>query len=379
MSTGDRSWHAPGMPELREGPPWVMQEMIDATPGLAGPIAGAAGAAGIAGAVTAAARAGEPIVVVGCGTSEHGALAVTALLDEALRAGGSKARPECRQALDAAIDPRAGGVCIGISHDGTTRATIHAVAAARGDGAVTATIGSRSDSPLALGSDHVFVTPLRDGSWCHTVAYTGTILAGAAIAGAIHATDQGDCAALLSAVLAERPRIEQLAAHIHGASRILTVGLGADLTTARELALKIEEGARIPTTALHLESLLHGHLAACDAGATALVLLAADPRGGAQRDFRLHGAAAAAAAIGIPTVAIGGAAALDGLPSGVECLVTPAGGADALLAALLTGAASLQLLTLALAHLAGSNPDFIRREQAPYREAAAAAGNRADW
>ena len=90
--------------------------------------------------------------------------------------------PECRQALDAALDPRAGGVCLGISHDGSTRATIHALDAAREAGAVTATIGARADSPTALGADHVIVTPLRDRSWCHTVAYSSTILAGAAIA-----------------------------------------------------------------------------------------------------------------------------------------------------------------------------------------------------
>ena len=40
---------------------------------------------------------------------------------------------------------------------------------------------------------------------------------------------------------------------------------------------------------------------------------------------------------------------------------------------------ALQLLTLELAHLAGSNPDLIRREQRPYREAAAMAETRADW
>ena len=45
--------------------------------------------------------------------------------------------------------------------------------------------------------------------------------------------------------------------------------------------------------------------------------------------------------------------------------------------ALVVGAVALQLLTLELAHAAGTNPDLIRREQRPYREAAAAA-ERAD-
>ena len=39
-------------------------------------------------------------------------------------------------------------------------------------------------------------------------------------------------------------------------------------------------------------------------------------------------------------------------------------------ASLLASAPALQLLTLELVHLAGVNPDLIRREQAPYREAA---------
>ena len=141
MSGDDRSWYGDGYPELRDGPPWVMEDMILAEPGLAPAIASAPGAEAIAGAVLAAAHAGRPIVVTGCGTSEHGALAVAALLDDALRRAGVAALPESRQALDAALDPRAGGLCIGISHDGTTRATILALEAARTAGAATATIG----------------------------------------------------------------------------------------------------------------------------------------------------------------------------------------------------------------------------------------------
>jgi glucosamine--fructose-6-phosphate aminotransferase (isomerizing) len=379
MSSDDRSWHTASHPELRDAPPWVMQEMIEAQPGLAGPIAEAPGAETMATAIRQAAEAGEPLVVVGCGTSEHGALAVAALLDEALRSAGFKARVECRQALDAALDPRSGGFCLGISHDGTTRATILALAAARETGAVTATIGARDDSPTALGADHVLVTPLRDRSWCHTVAYSSAILAGAAIARQISGGGAVDGGAILAGALAQRERIEQLAAHVDGAQRILSVGLGADFTTARELALKIEEGARIPATALQLESLLHGHLAGCDADTTALVLFAADARSGARGAYRLQCAAGAAAAIGIPTVAIGAEAALAGLPAGVERLILPPEEGAELLSALLTGAVALQLLTLSLAHLVGSNPDLIRREQAAYREAARVAETRADW
>ena len=156
-------------------------------------------------------------------------------------------------------------------------------------------------------------------------------------------------------------------------------GSGADLVTARELALKIEEGARIAATALHLESLLHGHLAGCDAGTTALVLLAADSRGPRAARRPAGGRPRRAAAIGIPTVAHrrgGGAGRAPGrrrAPSRCPPAGTVAGTPCS------TGAVALQLLTLELAHLVGSNPDLIRREQRAYREAAAVAETRADW
>jgi hypothetical protein len=50
------------------------------------------------------------------------------------------------------------------------------------------------------------------------------------------------------------------------------------------------------------------------------------------------------------------------------------------LAGALTGSALvLQMITLALVHEAGLNPDLIRREERPYREAAAVAEADPDW
>ena len=205
------------------------------------------------------------------------------------------------------------------------------------------------------------MTPLADRSWCHTVAYVSAIVAGAGIAGGpVSSTRLADA---IDAVVALRPRFVEAAATIHGGRRIMTTGLGADFVTARELALKIEEGARIPANAHRLETVLHGHLAGCDAESTALVRFALDPRGGELAAERGADLDAAAAVIGIPVIAIG-----DQLG-----VAPPASVAEALV----VGAVALQLLTLELAHAAGTNPDLIRREQRPYREAAAAA-ERAD-
>ena len=77
-----------------------------------------------------------------------------------------------------------------------------------------------------------------------------------------------------------------------------------------------------------------------------------DPTSAPQRDKRAGDVRAAVAELKMPAVTI------DGLPEGHP---------------LLAGAIALQLLTYELVLAAGTNPDLIRREQAPYKAAAAAA------
>jgi glutamine---fructose-6-phosphate transaminase (isomerizing) len=350
----DRSWLTDEYPELRDGPPWVMEEMILAERALPEPIldGAAAEAEAVRRTVDAAADAGQPVVVTGCGTSEHGAMAIAEMLADAL----PHARIEARQALTAAIRPRAGGVCIAVSHEGGTRATTLALEAARNAGATTAAITARAGSAITKHADLVLTTPLVDRSWCHTVAYASAILAGAAIAG------EGAAAALtgsIESIYAIRPRLVVEAQRIGTGRRVVTTGFAADHVSARELALKIEEGARIPATAHQLETILHGHLAGCDADSTAVVRFDLDPRGGEATASRGTDVDAALEIIGIPTVVIG-------RPTGVPPAMSTAH-------TLLTGAVALQLLTLELAQLAGTNPDLIRREERRYREAADAA------
>jgi glutamine---fructose-6-phosphate transaminase (isomerizing) len=381
MSDHSRDWHTGDYPELRDQPPWVMEEMILAQPSLVQPILGAPGAsvATLRAAIAAAGQAGAPIVVTGCGTSEHAALAVAELISAALRADNAGSRAEARQALDAALDPRPGGVCIGISHDGATRATQLALEAARAAGATTAVVTARAGAPIAAAADHVVVTPINDASWCHTLAYASALLAGSALAAEPTATTIDRAHAAVETTLALRHELEESVSRLHP-GRIVTAGLGIDHIAARELALKIEEGARIPATAHHLETLLHGHLAGCDAATTNLVLLGADPRPGARRDHRLALAARASDAIGIPTIAIAPAAVLAALPDTVERIeIAPPDRPASLVVALLQSAVALQLLTLGLVHAAGTNPDLIRREQAPYRAAAQIADATSDW
>ena len=383
MTRDDRDWLTDDFPELRDAPPWVMEEMIFAQPRLAAPILGAdrPEAARLRDAVADAAAAGEPVVVTGCGTSEHAALVVAELLTDSFRrAGLVTARAEARQALDAALDPRAGGVCIAISHDGGTRATRLALEAARESGATTGLVTACTDPSCAAAADLVFVTPVHDDSWCHTLAYVSAILAGARISGIAGDEAAGAAAAPSSRPSSRRADLEAAAAHLGRSGRIVTAGLGIDQVNAGELALKIAEGARIPTTAYHLETMLHGHLAGCDAGATSLVLLALDPRPGAAARPPPRARGAGRPDHRHPDGRAGAARSLLAtLPGDVHGVALEPSATEPLLTASLQSAVAVQLLTLGIVELAGTNPDLIRREERAYREAALIGDATPDW
>jgi glucosamine--fructose-6-phosphate aminotransferase (isomerizing) len=340
-------------PELRPGPPWAMEEMIAAEPGLAEPVTAAPAAAEIAAAVTEAVAAGEPVLVVGCGTSEHAAMAGAAMLNEALSSGAVRAR----DAFEASLDPQDGGILIAVSHEAGTPATLAAARAAARRGAQVALITARPegapDGALAYG------TPLVDRSWCHTVGYVSPLLAFHAVASRLAGAEPDAAAAraAIEAVLDRRGELRAAAERLAGCERLLAVGSGADEVTARELALKIEEGTHVPVTPLGLEKLLHGHLPAADAR-TGVVFLRADSSSAERRDARLREAERAVAELDMPSATI--------------ALARPAG-MPPVAGALLSGALAAQVLTLELVHALGTNPDLIRREEAPYAAAAAAA------
>ncbi len=320
------------MPELREGPPWAMEEMIKAQPGLVEPIMNSSAALEAAESL----REGGPITIVGCGTSEHAAMAGSHLID------GARAR----DAFEAWLDPQEGGVLIAISHEAGTAATLAAMRAAAANGARTILITARPEADS--GADITVGTPLVDTSWCHTVGYVSPLLALTAIAGTI---DAATAARVIEGTLAQRDRFNEAARILVESERILAVGSGVDEVTAREISLKIEEGLHVPVTPLGIEKVLHGHLPAADDD-TGLIVFRLDPTAGAQRDKRGRDVLAAAAELAMPAVLI------DDLPDGHP---------------LLAGAIALQLITLELVHLAGTNPDLIRREEAAYKAAADAA------
>lgn len=376
-------WQGADQPVDRGGPPWFMTEMIAAEPAFAARclsrLAADGSAARLAAELRSAAAAGAPVVIVGCGTSEHGAIGAAAILDDAWQAAGLAGQgPVSAQAFEASLEPRA-GLLIAISHDGGTWATTRALEAARTAGARTAIITVSGRAPGAQGIDVVLETHERDQSYCHTIGYTSPLLAATAVGAALtgRAVDPAIVRALMAAGI-DGPAMtaaEAIAAGLAATRPILAVGSGADRGAARELVLKLEEGTWIPAAMRDLETFGHGHLPSTD-GSTGLVLILAERRARTERVARARQALAAAGAVGIRAAGIFSAEVAEALDPGLTPLgrvvVPEAPALPAPVAALLATATPLQLIVERLARVVGTNPDPIRRTDPRYAQAAAA-------
>jgi fructoselysine-6-P-deglycase FrlB-like protein len=386
-------WVSTSRPATRSGPPYHMSEMIEAEPALAERILAShepvgSGAAELSRVVRRTIRAGDPVVVTGCGTSEHAAYGVAEILREAVRSAEIRApghatrhEPFAAQAFELSLGPPSSGLVIGISHEGGTAATNAALEASRAAGARTAIVTVSDRSPGAALADIVVETDELDQSWCHTVGYLSPLVAASAVGahiegGALDGSFRAVVRDVIQAGVDRAGIAEAVATKLADSPSIVVIASGSDRTAGRELVLKIEEGTWIPAAYRDLETFLHGHLAATD-DAMGLVLILADRERRAERLTRATGALRAARGIGMVAAAIVAADAAVDLPTDL----TPAGRivlpeAPALrspVAALLGTATPLQMLTERLARARGVDPDSIHRDVDRYREAAESA------
>ena len=181
-------WESAPTPSRRSGPPYHMTDMIAAEPALAGRIldrlADPGGpAATLAAAVRATVEAGDPVIVTGCGTSEHGALAVAAILREAARAGRPGDRLDLGGAGLRALAGAAGPRSRHRHHPRGRRRPPPTRPSRRRDrpARTTAVITVSRRSPAGALATIVVETDELDHGWCHTVGYLSPILAGAAV------------------------------------------------------------------------------------------------------------------------------------------------------------------------------------------------------
>ena len=363
-------WVPSELPAFRGRPPYLMSEMIAAEPALAERLihrlSSDESVERLVSAIREAATAGRPILTTGCGTSEHAAMGVAALINESLNAPAGR---DVRSitALEALARPLDDGLLIAVSHEGGTHITNEALRAARAAGARTALITVGGGSPGAGIVELTVSTEEQDQSWCHTVGYLSPILVGVVTAARLSRARVDALAMRALLDVADDPHAAaSTASMLAGSDRLIVAGAGVDYVSARELALKVAEGARMPAMAIELETVLHGHLAAATRW-TGMVLVSTAPgqQDGLIRERRTR-LLAAAKALAVPTAAI--------LSTEVAAMVpasdTPAGrvvlprmgrvrGAAG---SLLGSAVALQLLTERLARARGVNPDTLGRE-----------------
>jgi glutamine---fructose-6-phosphate transaminase (isomerizing) len=362
-------WAPSSMPPFRSRPPYVMSEMIAAEPGVAERLvrrlAKDEPLDRLAAEIRTHLDAGRPVVTTGCGTSEHAAMGVAMLVSDALDLpGGREVRSV--QALETLRRPLGGGLLLAISHEGGTHATLEAMRAAQGAGATAALITVGAGSPGAAVADHVIATDEQDQSWCHTVGYLAPLVVGMALAAKLRRSrlDAAAIRALLD-VSQDPHGPAEIAAALAGIDRLIVAGSGPDAISARELALKISEGPRLAATALDLETVLHGHLAAVTRW-TGLIVVLTDVSPAVLA--RAHKLLAAAKALAMPAAAIladeiAGEVAPDETPAG-RIVLPHTGRVPAPAGSLLTSAIALQLLTERLARARNVSPDTLGREDA---------------
>ncbi|MGI8828418.1 MAG: SIS domain-containing protein [Candidatus Limnocylindria bacterium] len=362
-------WTPSEIPAFRARPPYVMSEMIATEPALGERLVRRLSADVALDALAAVTRetvaAGEPILTTGCGTSEHAAMGIAALLNEALDLRpGREVRTV--QAIETLSRPLPDGLLIAVSHEGGTETTNEAIRAAREAGARTALITVSDRSPAAAIAELVIRTEEQDQSWCHTVGYLSPVLTGVVLSARLAGTplDARAIHALLD--VANEPRAAaDVAAGLSGIDRLMVIGSGTDFVTARELALKVAEGARLAAEAHELETILHGHLAAATRWTGMVVVLSS---GAAAVMDRARKVFAAATALGMPAAAILDEAfdaefPADQTPAG-RIVLPRVGRVSGHAGALLASAIALQLLTERLARARSVNPDTLGREDA---------------
>jgi glucosamine--fructose-6-phosphate aminotransferase (isomerizing) len=341
-------------PSPRGGHPYYMHDAIYAQPGALRLVG-----RGNEDALTAAAgrlRGMERVVLSGIGTSWHAALVGELLL---AHAGGLGHRARAFHSLEFTnswpAPDRQTGVIV-VSHRGTKRYSLEALARARASaGAGVVVTGRGSGEGLAV-ADVILRTVDQEASACHTVSYTCALALLAALAARI-----GGDAALPEALDALPDQLalllgqeswDELAGRYAGRGRYWFVGGGVNAPTAYEGALKMNEGTYATAIGYNCEQFLHGPWASLEPAD--VVVVVAVP--GRARE-RCLAAARAAHAVGAAVLALGPEDDRELAALATETIALPE--TPELLSPILA-VVPLQLLTYHTALHRGVNPDTMR-------------------
>ncbi len=316
----------------------------------------------------------DRVYLTGMGTSLHAATVGRYLLEHAL---GPEADLRVRSAFELATRgtfSRSDAVIV-VSHRGWKRYAARVVELARAGQAATVAVTGRGGGEAVRASSVVLETCGQEKSHAHTVSYTTALAAlgriaveagrAAGRAGPADALSK-DLAATprgIAATLRKEGRFVALAEDLASTERIVLLGSGPDVATAREAALKIVETSYLMVHPYELEQILHGPLAGLQGGE--LVVHIANEGTPAKRDAEVVGAIDAIGCRQLGIVQEGSSVDPDLFHWAFRTPRT----AEAL--APLVNVVPLQLLAYYLAVEKGHDPDEARRSDAKFQKAEA--------
>ncbi|MCE7004212.1 SIS domain-containing protein [Kibdelosporangium philippinense] len=294
----------------------------------------------------------QSIDLIGCGTSHFAAIAIAHAFQNF---AGITAR--VHNAFEyAAYPPPHPDTLIALSHTGTTADVMAAVTSHTG---LSVALTDAPMSPLAQACDHVLVGPGGlEPPLTKTRSYATTLARGYALALAVARllgrpvpamektlAQAGDLAAFTLAT--NSADATALASRFASASRIVVVGGGPELATAREGALKVTEAAAMHSEAWQVEEAAHGTWASTEPGELVIVLA---PHG--RSEAHAHRIAEGMRLVGAEVWLL-----RDSLPDVDEMLMP------------LFSVLPLYVFAYRLALARGLNPDIMRTNESKHRAA----------
>jgi glucosamine--fructose-6-phosphate aminotransferase (isomerizing) len=351
-------------PPARTGHPYYMHDAIYAQPGALRLVTRGQGEAIEAAAARLAGM--DRVFLSGIGTSWHAALVGELLFAHGGRLGHRARAFHSFEFKGYWPDPDARTGVVVVSHRGSKRYSLEALAKAKAGGGVGVAITGKGHDGLAA-ADHVLRTVDQESSAAHTVSYTTALALLVTLAagvgkneGLLHELEEiPDMLALLLG----QEAWEELAARFAGRRRYWFVGGGPNTATAYEAALKMSEANHSIALGLNCEQFLHGPWAALDAEDVVFVIAPPGPS-----HERCLAVARVAKEVGAPVVALAREGD-DGLARlAAETIALPA--VDELLSPMLA-VVPLQLFTYHLALLRRVNPDTMRGDQPAHGRARA--------
>jgi glucosamine--fructose-6-phosphate aminotransferase (isomerizing) len=284
------------------------------------------------------------------GSSDHAALYAKYLIEVLLELPAGLVSPSTTSLYGARPD-LTDVLYLSVSQSGGSPDLVAATEAARAQGALTVAVTNTPASPLSDAAElSVDIKAGDELAVAATKTYTATLLSLYLLVDAVRGGSGSAVAGIgeLAATALAAP-IEEAVERYRDIERMVTTGRGYSSATAAEAALKLAETSYLAARAYSGADLLHGPVAAIDAGTGVVAVTSKGHGGNAMRDV-----VAAVRARGADVLAVGSASA--DMPAGLRIDVPETAEEVAPILEVLP----LQRLTLALSLARGGDPDQPR-------------------